>query len=181
MAARTKINTIKKKTRVESPDEDLGIKWSWSWRSLAAVVYLIICLSDFLFMPIYREYVYTSMSATQMVRLAMEMEDGAAQIEALKVLREDRTWSPITNDMFHLSFGAILGVSALPMARRRLNKRKRYDTDFGEDDYSGDDYGQDEHGRGDYGRGDYGSSNRYGGDSEHDGGYDGLPTPTGRM
>ena len=120
----SKVNQIARKARVQSPDEDDGLKWSWSWRSLAAVVYLTICLTDFLLMPIYREHTYTKMPVAEMVRLSMAMQDGAAQIETLKVLKEDRAWVPITNDMFHLSFGAILGVSALPMARKRLDRRR---------------------------------------------------------
>ena len=89
------------------------------WRSMAAVVYMIICLTDFVVMPIYREHAYAQMPVQEMVRLSMHMDSSASQIEALKTLKQDRAWVPITDEVFHLSFGAILGVSALPTNRRR--------------------------------------------------------------
>lgn len=163
--AKAQVKKIARKARVQSPDEDDGLKFSWSWRSLAAIVYLVICIADFLVMPVYREYAYTKMPVAEMVRLSMQMKDGAAQIETLKVLKEDRTWVPITNDMFHLSFGAILGVSALPMARKRLRRRNTYNS-----------YGGDYPNDGDF---DYASE---GDDHEGEGDFDpDLPTPAGRM
>lgn len=89
-------------------------QWTWHWKSVAAVVYLAICVCDFLVMPLYREYTYTRIPIYQMVELARTMDDGAERIEALRILKEDRAWTPITNDMFHIAFGAILGVAALP-------------------------------------------------------------------
>lgn len=169
---KAKVKQIAKRARVQSPAEDAGLKWSWSWRSLAACVYLAICLVDFLAMPIYREYAYTKMPVAEMVRLSMQMKDGAAQIETLKTLKEDRAWQPITNDMFHLSFGAILGVSALPMARNRLRRRKTYyddqdsDGDFDLAAAEDENEGEGETNQGDYeGEGDFSPQ---------------LPTPSGR-
>ncbi len=103
----------------------------WSWRTLAAMIYLFICMFDLVIMPVYREYNYTRIPVTKMVEISAQMKDPVAQIEALKVLKEDRTWTPITNDMFHLSFGAILGVSALPRNRRSgfLGLRRRPEND----------------------------------------------------
>ena len=163
------VKRVARKARIQSPEEDDGFKWSWSWKSLAAVVYLLICFADFLGMPMYREYIYTKMSVPEMVRLAQEMSDGAAQIEALQILKADRAWVPITNDMFHLSFGAILGVAAFPTARDRIRRRRRrsYGNDFEYAD-SYNDMGGDDYGAGD----DYGvGENDYGPD---------LPTPRGR-
>ena len=64
-------------------------------------------------MPIYYEWDNAHLTPTKTVELAMMLKDGPAQIEALKVLHQDRSWTPITlgqNGLFHLAFGAILGV-----------------------------------------------------------------------
>ncbi len=92
---------------------------NWTWRTFAAFTYLFICIFDLVMMPVYREYTYSKIPVAQLVELSSRMKDPSSQIEALRLLRENRAWTPITNDMFHLSFGAILGVSALPSNRRR--------------------------------------------------------------
>ena len=84
-----------------------------NWHPACAAVYLAICLMDFLCMPVYYEIDNAHLTPTKTVELAMMLKDGAAQIEALKVLHQDRSWTPITlgqNGLFHLAFGAILGV-----------------------------------------------------------------------
>lgn len=110
-------------------------QWDWHWRSLAAVVYLLICIFDLVAMPLYREITYNKLTVTEMVKMAKTM-DPEAQVETLKVLKEDRKWTPLTDDMFHLSFGAILGVAALPQNRRRRRRQDEYEYDGGyeEDD-----------------------------------------------
>lgn len=105
-------------------------EFRWTWRSLAAIVYLGICVFDLVLMPLYREHTYTKLTPTQMVALSGQIADPAARVQALQILKEDRTWTPLTDEMFHLSFGAILGVSALPTNRRgsgfvRNRKRKK--------------------------------------------------------
>ncbi len=113
-------------------------EFHWSWRSAAAIVYLAICLVDLMIMPLYREYSYNRISATEIVTIAQRLPDGATQIEALRILKEDRKWEPVTNEMFHLSFAAILGVSALPGNRKgsgfvRRKKDKNLPEDTGEE------------------------------------------------
>lgn len=103
-------------------------EWDWHWRSLAAVVYLIICFTDFVGMPLYREWSHNKLTHQQIMTDARSMGESAAQIEALRILREDRPWTPLTNEVFHLAFGAILGVSALPM-----NRRRRREDEYGDD------------------------------------------------
>jgi hypothetical protein len=173
-----------------------NIQWDWHWRSVAACIYLLICLCDFVVMPVYCEFVYNKRDDTQIVKLAETMPDSTSKVETLKVLKSERRWTPLTNDTFHLAFGAILGVSALPM-----NRRRRYEQDDEDDyDYHGNGGGYD---HGGYGRDDY-RDYRYGvkkpgadpdpsnggGDSEGDPsadneggdtGGDGLPPPTGGM
>lgn len=143
-------------------------EWDWHWRSIAAIVYFIILLFDFVAMPLYREITYNKLTIPQMVKMAQEM-DPTAQVETLRILKEDRAWTPLTNDMVHLAFGAILGVSALPQNRRR--RRNRWESDYNEyedGDYNDDPYnvyGQDR------GHGRYGGSRQ----DPHDPSY--VPTP----
>lgn len=82
-------------------------------------------------MPTYRELTYNKMSVPEMVKIAQSMKDPTAQVETLRILKEDRKWTPLTNDMVHISFGAILGVAALPQNRRR--NMSRYESDEGDD------------------------------------------------
>jgi hypothetical protein len=89
--------------------------WKELWRPLAAFVYLAICILDFGIMPIIYEMINQSISNQSLVDLALKFTDSAAQIEALHTLRQARVWVPLTlqgNGMFHIAFGAILGVSA---------------------------------------------------------------------
>lgn len=93
---------------------------SQHWRQAAAYVYLLICLVDFVFMPLYYEYANARVDNQNIVSYAMKFDDGASQVAALQILKEQRSWQPITLDSagwIHISFGAILGVSAF--ARRR--------------------------------------------------------------
>lgn len=89
--------------------------WKELWRPLAAYIYLAICLLDFGLMPIIYEMINHSITNASVVELALKFTDATAQIEALHTLRQAQTWVPLTlqgNGMFHVAFGAILGVSA---------------------------------------------------------------------
>jgi hypothetical protein len=89
--------------------------WKELWRPLAAYIYLAICLLDFGLMPIIYEMINHSITNASVVELALKFTDASAQIEALHTLRQAQVWVPLTlqgNGMFHVAFGAILGVSA---------------------------------------------------------------------
>ena len=64
-------------------------------------------------MPVYFEYTNTKLSVVQMVQLAATLKDGPTQVAALQILHDQRSWQPMTlqqNGLFHVAFGAILGV-----------------------------------------------------------------------
>lgn len=85
------------------------------WRPMAAVVYLLICIFDFVIMPSIVEASNTKASNQQAVELALKFAEPAAQIQALQAFTEKRAWNPLTllgGGLFHISFGAIIGVSA---------------------------------------------------------------------
>lgn len=63
--------------------------------------------------------------AQEIVTLALQFNDPAAQIQALSTLRSERAWTPLTligNGMFHLAFGAIIAGAAIT---RGYEKRER--------------------------------------------------------
>lgn len=98
-----------------------------SWRPAAAYVYLLICLSDFMIMPM----VYAGMAKKNAnaanVELALKFDGAAAQIEALKAIRQTDVWNPITlqsTGLFHMAFGGILGVAAWTRGREKVEAIK---------------------------------------------------------
>lgn len=89
------------------------------WRPLAAFVYLSICIFDFIVMPIIVSNSIQQMESTaELFAHIYKLEHSEAQVAAITSIQELRNheWSPITligGGMFHLSFGAIIGVSAV--------------------------------------------------------------------
>lgn len=107
--------------------------WASAWRPAAAAVYLLICLVDFVIMPVYYEYTNSKMTADKVAEIALKFEGGGAQVEALRALREERSWKPITlaeSGLFHIAFGAILGAAAWTRGREK-SERIRNLTDVG--------------------------------------------------
>lgn len=78
-------------------------------------------------MPMYYEYMNHKVQAAQYVELALKFENGAAQIEALKAVRQTRVWEPLTlqaTGLFHVAFGAILGVAAWTRGNEKIARAK---------------------------------------------------------
>lgn len=78
-------------------------------------------------MPMYYEVMNSKVQTSQFVELALRFPDGAAQIEALKAIRQTRTWEPLTlaaSGLFHLAFGAILGVTAWTRGQEKIERVK---------------------------------------------------------
>ncbi len=79
------------------------------WRPTAAVVYLVICLCDFIIFP----WVF-GLRAPSAHEMALAVKDLDPQVAA--VLAAPRAqWQPLTlmgSGLFHVAFGAILGISA---------------------------------------------------------------------
>lgn len=76
------------------------------WRGWAAIIYLIICLYDFV--------IASSFFNTGVVGYVEEMSKINIELAA-EVIKQTSRWEPLTltnGGIFHLAFGAILGVSA---------------------------------------------------------------------
>ena len=72
------------------------------WRPITAMVYLVICLFDFVAAPI-------------LWTLVQAYYDGVVTTQ----------WQPLTlagSGLFHISFGAILGVSAFTRGQEKIAK-----------------------------------------------------------
>lgn len=116
------MNTV----RPQQPDCDPF--YTKAWRPIAAYIYLLICLCDFMIMPIYYEYANNRVRAQQYVELALKFEGPVAQLESLKTLKETREWDPVTlksNGLFHMAFGAILGVSAWTRGKEKIERVRK--------------------------------------------------------
>lgn len=95
--------------------ENLENRFKKYWRPIAAYVYLGICIFDFVGMPILMEVQNRQVNSEAFAELRL-LEDKDVRIEALKQLDLGRAeWKPLTLEggaIFHVAFGAILGVAA---------------------------------------------------------------------
>jgi len=94
------------------------------WRPMLAGTYIIIVVFDFLIMPIVVEQYNAKETNTSAVELALKFKEPTAQIQALKMFAEKRTWNPLTllgGGLFHLAFGALLTGAAVT---RGLEKKQ---------------------------------------------------------
>ena len=111
---------------LETDDDECKEAWyKKMWRPTLAGTYIVICVFDFLIMPISIEASNRRESNNaQAVELALKFKEPTAQIQALKTFSEDRTWSPLTlmgGGMFHVAFGALLTGAAVT---RGLEKKE---------------------------------------------------------
>ena len=131
----TKIKEIEPEDNLEVTLNKLGKSEPWldrHWRQGAAIVYFIICIFDFLVMPIVVENRINDLNAQALLIIA-------ANPEALAVFQDAklRHWEPLTlqsRGLFHLSFGAILTgavvmrgqerKTTLSQLGRKLNSKK---------------------------------------------------------
>lgn len=87
------------------------------WRPCAAWTYLAICIFDFVIMPIWHLRTQATLNQAWDISLRLRQED---QLQAIVQLTKKTAWEPITlgdGSMFHISFGAILGVAAYTRGR----------------------------------------------------------------
>ena len=84
------------------------------WRLAALIVYLVICVYDFMLVPIYYGIARMDLDLADYMQYLSIIEDPLVQMEYLKKLVSQH--EPFTlkgGGLFHLSFGAILTGSAL--------------------------------------------------------------------
>ena len=85
---------------------------SWlnrTWRPSAAVVYLIICLFDFVIAPAFMGF-----KSSNIAQMSQSLK-GLDPAVAIAIIQNRTPWVPLTmqgSGLFHVAFGAILGVAA---------------------------------------------------------------------
>lgn len=92
------------------------------WRQGAAVVYLVICLFDFMIAPI-----WNGVSRESARELALAVKDLNSEV-AVAIVNSAVTWEPLTlmgGGTFHMAFGAILGVAAWSRGKEALEEMRR--------------------------------------------------------
>jgi len=79
------------------------------WRNIVVTVYLVICIYDFMVVPIYYGIARMGLDLADYMSHLQEIEDPIVQLEYLKKLVSQH--EPFTlkgGGLFHLSFGAII-------------------------------------------------------------------------
>ena len=79
------------------------------WRNIVVTVYLIICIYDFMIVPIYYGVARMGLDLADYMSHLQEIDDPLVQLEYLKRLVSQH--EPFTlkgGGLFHLSFGAII-------------------------------------------------------------------------
>ena len=80
-----------------------------TWRWTALIVYLVICIYDFMVVPIYNGIARMGLDLADYMSHLKEIEDPLVQMEYLKKLVSQH--EPFTlkgGGLFHLAFGALL-------------------------------------------------------------------------
>jgi len=98
---------------------------SWlnrSWRPAAAVVYLIICMFDFVIAPAFMGFKSSNIA---MMSQSLKGLDPAV---AIAIIQNRTPWIPLTmqgSGLFHVAFGAILGVAAWTRGNAAIEQIKQ--------------------------------------------------------
>ena len=91
-------------------------KSTMTWRWAALSVYLLICFSDFLFVPVW--YGLNRPNIEQFMEIINSTEHVLVQMELMKKLTgQHEPFTLMGGGLFHLAFGAILTGSAVGMKK----------------------------------------------------------------
>lgn len=94
-----------------------------NWRPLAAFIYLAINIFDFLIAPIFMGL--TNETTAQFVAGITGLDPS---VQAILANKPNGGWTPLTlqgSGMFHISFGAILGVSAWSRGTEKVGELRQ--------------------------------------------------------
>lgn len=100
---------------------------SANWRPLCGIVYLLICVVDFVGMPIWMQITNGRYPPDRIVEIVSKLEGAAAQVEGIRALRQQQTWEPVTlmgSGLFHVAFGAILGAAAWTRGTEKIERAR---------------------------------------------------------
>lgn len=107
----------------ELDDSKGGESWlNRTWRPMAAVVYLMICLFDFIIAPAFMGFKTSTLA--QMAIAVQGLDPGVASA----LINARTPWEPLTmqgSGLFHVAFGAILGVTAWTRGAAQIEQVKQ--------------------------------------------------------
>lgn len=111
----------------EIPHNEAGTLGKY-WKVACAIVYLVICVFDFLIMPAMLTKYSETLDYSHVYTEISKLKDPQAQVALInKIDYKVQTWSPLTLQgagMFHLAFGAILtGVAMSKTGREKTIRR----------------------------------------------------------
>ncbi len=111
-----KRNQLKKPIENHEDDSWIGIYW----KPAAAVVYLLICIFDFVIVP-----TYLGLWAPKLHDIIFAIKDLPADAQAAVLNLKLAAWEPLTlkgGGLFHVAFGAILGATVWSRGQERINE-----------------------------------------------------------
>lgn len=91
-----------------------------NWRPLAAFIYLAINVFDFLIAPI-----FMGLNTETTAQFVAGIAGLDPSVQAIMASKPNGGWTPLTlqgSGMFHISFGAILGVSAWSRGTEKVHE-----------------------------------------------------------
>lgn len=102
-----------------------------------AIVYMIICILDYIVRPSINYYEARKFDLGHEVQYLVQLEP-TAQMKTIEILSSGETIPPILPEFVHLAFGAILGATAWTRGRERIERIRQLGEDdpYGDNDYS---------------------------------------------
>ncbi len=105
------------------PENNLEHGFKKFWRPIAAYIYLAICVFDFVGAPLWIEHANQTVNTQAFAEIRL-FEDKEVQMKAIEHIElGNRSWEPLTlmgGGLFHLAFGAILGVAAFTRGQEKV-------------------------------------------------------------
>lgn len=106
-----------------NPSDELEHSFKKFWRPIAAYTYLAICVFDFVGAPLWIEHTNQTVNLVAFEEI-QKFEDKEVQMKAIEQVElGNRSWTPLTlqgGGLFHLAFGAILGVAAFTRGQEKV-------------------------------------------------------------
>ena len=110
-------------TKANCPENNLEHGFKKFWRPIAAYIYLAICVFDFVGAPLWIEHANQTVNTAAFAEIRL-FEDKEVQMKAIEHIElGNRSWEPLTlmgGGLFHLAFGAILGVAAFTRGQEKV-------------------------------------------------------------